>query len=618
MTALVAAVATELSPQTEEWARLALARSGVAGADGTGLKVDKQCALGHGLFRTAPGEPTAPICVDGIWVAGDVRLDDQQSLLAGLGRRAGDRSTSNLELVAYAYQAWGEQFLAHLAGDFAFALWDSGRGRLWCGRDQFGVVPLHYAQVGEELLMACSIDALLLHPGVSDDLDEGAVADFLVRGWPGDLTSSIYRAVRRVPPGHRLTWADGRSRCSRYWQLPEWEPLVRFPRPGDYGAAFRDLLDQAVSDRLTDGRAAVQLSGGMDSTSVAASALAVLRRRGVPSGALRAVTDVMGGGSGDVEGDHAALVAAVLGIDVDWIDSSTQPVVDPWPPPLVPTPEPLPYQWTEHQAQLGLVPARHARVAFTGIGGDPLLWSSPWYWAEWLAHGQLRRLAGALADEVRLTGERPHPRLRQAARRRKAVRAGQRRPSPAWLDRDFATRAGAAARQCWDSSGRANDARSLATDPMWSTWFMWGHPTFSGVPIKFRHPLVDRRLVSFVLRLAPVPWLADKRVLRDAAEGRLPEATRLRPKTPLVRAPSPGSTPEARCRMADLVRGVPGLDRFVDRDQLASSVLTEWSPSRHLAETELIRPLGLAYWLAHRQDNQGQVMGSTPSAQASG
>jgi len=440
------------------------------------------------------------------------------------------------------------------------------------------------------------VQSLRLHPGVPDELDEEAVADFVLSGWSSNNARTTFTAIARVPPAHSLNWSAGYLAAPRrYWRLPDFLPLVRFPRPQDYPERFRELTDDAVRDRLPAGPVALQLTGGMDSTSVAASAKVALAGRGAAD--ILAVTLSLGGPERDVEAALASSVASHLGLSHHIIDGSSQPVIDPWTAPRVVLPEPMPYQRTAQQLELGDVLARFARVAFTGVAGDCLVWSSPWYWAEWLAHGRVVRLLKALGHEIsvppRVPGIGLHAAARQLARGRHAPEV------PNWLAPDFAARTGAAQRLARKWPARSKDARSLAQESLWPAWGMWGHPTFSGLPVKLRHPLLDLRLIEYALSLPPHPWLVDKRVMREANIGRLPEQVLLRPKTPLGSVAMPANEPAVLAQTAAFVREVPGLERFVLPEVLASALISLGEAEGTSRELELSRPLGLAHWLWH-------------------
>jgi asparagine synthase (glutamine-hydrolysing) len=595
VSAIVAAAGAPLTPETKTWVAQATAFSAYAGPDGHSAHVGERFGLGLALLRTGPQDAESPLTTNGrTWISADARLD---------GRHW---EPTHAEQIARAYDTAGEGFLEQIAGDFAFALWDEGRAELICARDHFGVAPLHYARTGDELLVATAIEALLLHPAVSDELDERAVADFLVHNRYEDMDATIFADIRRLAPAHRLTWRDGQVSLRRYWRQPRWEPLARFGRRSDYSDHFRELLRESVADRITDAPLAMPLSGGMDSPSVAALALDVLRDRGLDERALRAVTLTLGGDSGDEEADFALHVARYLEIEADVVEGAKFAPLDPFETPPLVTPEPSWYRRTNFELQMARSLAGHGHIALSGLGGDPMLWFTPWYWADWLMRGRVLRLGRAWGQLLRLVGNRPHPHLlltmrhgwdRAAARTRGEV--------PEWIAPDFATRTQIAKRVPPASSppsgprGREIDVRTMGGDAVWPTLFWWGDPAFTRLPVRFRHPFFDIRLVRFAASLPPEPWLMDKRILREGMRGRLPEAVRTRRKTLLVDAPLPGWEPEVMEHLAELVRAAPGLDRFVDPAALAAALTAPGAGADHTSDQVLKRPLGLAHWLTH-------------------
>ncbi|MGH2717670.1 MAG: asparagine synthase-related protein, partial [Actinomycetota bacterium] len=309
---------------------------------------------------------------------------------------------------------------------------------------------------------------------------------------------------------------------------------------------------------------------------------------------LRGVTALLG--SGDSEGEFARLVAERLQIQVDVIVGNAMPVLSPEEPPSLVTPEPTPYRPTPFQYELARASAGHSPTTLCGVAGDALLLSGPWYWAEWLREGQVVRLAKAWRAQCELGG-RPHPHLHAGVHhlRRRAPH-----PLPGWLAPELPT----TARSIPDFPG-GRDARTIAGDLRWSVLFLWGDPTFTGLPVHFRYPLVDLRLIRFVLAIPPEPWLVNKRILREATATRLPAAVRARPKTPLGRG-QPGW--EDVGQVADFVRTVPGFDRFVRPDDLAQALRTRRGPDDYREEGRLERAVGLAHWMSHwrsprRQDS---------------
>jgi asparagine synthase (glutamine-hydrolysing) len=581
-----------------------------AAPDGDAVATGARCELGYGALQTSRDEHEQPMTLDGrVWISADVRLDDREGLLALLGDRvaAGTRS-DDAALVLLAYARWGDRFLEHLAGEFAFALWDPSRNRLICARDQIGVAPLHYSLVGDQLLVSSSLDALFLHLGVSDRLNESAIADFLLFGRAESFGATAFQSIRRLAPGHRLDWAPNGLLVQRYWRQPEYAPLLRLRRPESYVAHFGHLLERAVADRSTSETVSVQLSGGMDSTAVAAMARIANTRSGRATENVRAITAVLGGSSGDREGDYAALVAKHLNIALEIADDSQLPVTDPLAGTAFVTPEPTPYRWTELEYRVAAAAAEHSRICLSGLGGDPVMAHVPWFWAQWLRDGHPLRLALALTDHVRLFKQRPHPHLRQTAQSMWQLRRVPSPDVPPWLQRDLAVRASAAGRlrRMSQQPTRSWDKRSLTHDPVWHTWFTWGDPTFTRLPMRVRHPFIDLRLLEFAARVPPDPWFANKWILRQATAGLLPTQVRSRPKTPLVDAGRAGMTHAARARLVELIDAVPEAGRFLDLGALADAIRDPGKPRQNLA---LSPPFGLLIWLYYRSRPQGHFLG---------
>src|SRR6266511_3717701 len=184
--------------------------------------------------------------------------------------RAGHRfSTSgDTEVLAHLYEEHGEGFAERLRGMFAVALWDSERRRLVLARDPYGIKPLYYREVEGELAFASELRAL---PRGEIDLD--ALEAFLAfNSVPAPLT--IFREVRKLPPGHVLVWHDGRSELRRYARpAPASAADVREDEEAELVEELRARLRDAVRAHLVaDVPVGVLLSGGIDSATLAALA----------------------------------------------------------------------------------------------------------------------------------------------------------------------------------------------------------------------------------------------------------------------------------------------------------------------------------------------------------
>lgn len=205
---------------------------------------------------------------------------DLQSLLSDRPKAAG------ATLVLYAFERWGVDFIEHLHGDFAIAIWDAGKNSLTLARDHIGSRPLCYWRAQNEVLFASDPRALLTDARVPRELDEDHMAGFLSL-FDRDDTRTFYKNIHRVPPGHALIVQPDSTRLHRWWR-PERVPELRLRSHEDYAEAVRCSLDEATACRLpATGPAAIALSSGLDSSSIAALAA---RRLAAQGRGLRAFT----------------------------------------------------------------------------------------------------------------------------------------------------------------------------------------------------------------------------------------------------------------------------------------------------------------------------------------
>ena len=183
--------------------------------------------------------------------------------------RAGHRfrtDHSDTEMLVHAYEEWGTRFAERLRGMFASALWDARRRRLVLARDPYGIKPLYYRHVHGELSFASELDAL---PQGAIDLD--AVEAFLAfNSIPAPL--SIFREIRKLPPGHVLVWERGSVEITRYAR-PGPLPLRDDADEAELVEECRARLRDSVRAHLvSDVPVGVLLSGGVDSGALAALA----------------------------------------------------------------------------------------------------------------------------------------------------------------------------------------------------------------------------------------------------------------------------------------------------------------------------------------------------------
>ena len=197
-----------------------------------------------------------------------------------LGRLGHDFTTSSdTEVIAHAYEEYGEKCVDHLDGMFAFAVWDESRRRLFLARDRMGEKPLYYYADGFTFVFGSELRALLEHPAVPRELSLEALSRYLAFEYV-PAPDAIIAGVRKLPPGHTLTITAGcKPKLARFWDLTfaaeagvderEWERRVL------------EQLTRSVETRLlSDVPLGMFLSGGVDSSAIVA--LAWLARGGIP------------------------------------------------------------------------------------------------------------------------------------------------------------------------------------------------------------------------------------------------------------------------------------------------------------------------------------------------
>jgi asparagine synthase (glutamine-hydrolysing) len=224
----------------------------------------------------------------------DGRIDNRQELLAKLESQStgNPRFISDEELVQAAYLEWGREFVRHLCGDFALAIWDKNNDQLICVRDHFGVKPLYYTRNNETFLFASTPTAILASGIISVQIDEARIADFLIDRLEGiDTTTSFYKDVYRLPPAHMLIVSSIGMTVERYWDLAPTGHMGDWSER-DHIDRFLELFEGAVRCRLMNlDLPSSMLSGGMDTSSIVGMGRKVVGQLGKDLHVFAALSD---------------------------------------------------------------------------------------------------------------------------------------------------------------------------------------------------------------------------------------------------------------------------------------------------------------------------------------
>jgi asparagine synthase (glutamine-hydrolysing) len=270
---------------------------------------------------------------------------------------------------------------------FAFAIWDAQAGRLTLARDRVGIKPLYYAELPDGgIVFASELSAVLAHGGVDRTLSREGLASYFFSDYVHP-PHTIVRGVRKLAPGHTVVWDNGRLAAPRaFWQVPAAAPP---PRESDQVLAERlwaELGTAVEAQLIADVPVGIFLSGGVDSSTVAALAV------GHAPGRMKAFSIGFDSATFD-ESDYARLVAGRLGVEhiVETLREETLlEVID---PALDRLDEPLADPSYLPTYLLSRLAARHVKVVVGGDGGDELWGGYPTYRAHRYAaiYGHLPR-----------------------------------------------------------------------------------------------------------------------------------------------------------------------------------------------------------------------------------
>jgi asparagine synthase (glutamine-hydrolysing) len=568
------------------------------GPDGSGVWRKGAVGLCHTRAGHAP-KPTGrqqPSTVDGeVWVTGDLRIDGREELLKKLGLSGTETVFEDADLLLHAYRAWDEDCLQHIVGDFSFALWDERRGRLFCAVDPFRVKQFFYARQQNALVFSNTLECVLRAPQVDDRLDEQALGDFLLFGFFQEPDLTIYADVKRLSPGCYLLSENGNQRTVRYWSVPP-SAEASTPAPADCLERFQELFARAVRDRIRGPGVGILLSGGIDSALVAATA------RGLKPGVegkecVRGYTVVFDRLIPDREQYYAGLVAQALDLPIEFHPADDfEPGMDTTG--LVPRPpEPLTALSWSWIVQFRRHIASDCSCVLTGDDGDTMLMANlALHWRELLRARHLGRLVRDATSYILSQRSLPPVGFRTLLRR--SWGSTPRATFPNWLHPEFVRRASLRERwQHYQTALKPQTARGLARDhltsPIWAGIFDNYDPGWTGMPLEFRHPFMDVRLVTFLLGLPAFPWCVNKELFRRALRGKVPDEIVRRPKTCLPGDPERSrllERPEWWLRHATLA---PAMETYIN--------LKAW---RDLVRNGLpdplhghLRPVYLSEWL---------------------
>lgn len=478
-------------------------------------------------------------------------------------------TSSDTEVLLTAYMAWGEEVPARLEGIYAFVIWDGVRNQFFACRDRFGVKPFFYALADDgALVFGSELKALFRYPGLTPRVDAAGWCEVLGIGPARTSGCGVFSGVKELEPAHSMTISRGGIRKRRYWSLES------RPHTDDYEDTVlrvRELVTGAITRQLvSDVPLCTFLSGGLDSSVISAVAARDYQRRGLP--ALETY-------SFDYTDNAKYFTPSSFQPDADqpWVERMTEAF------------------HTRHTVLTCPIPDLCAllddAVAAKDLPGMADVDSSLLYFCRRVAERHVVALSGECADEVfggypwfersEMLHADTFPWCRDLDARREVFDAGLWKRLGVSDYVDYRYRASVAQTPRLEGEDPEN-ARRREVAWLNLNWFMTTlldrkdrMSMASGLEV--RVPFCDHHLVEYVWN---IPWSMKamngrrKQVLRDAAEGLLPEDVRLRPKSPYPKTHNPLYEQLVRAGVLTLLddRDAP-IHSLVDAEALRAGLL---------------------------------------------
>ena len=245
------------------------------GPDGAGAYIQGRIGLGHRrLSIVDPNAGQQPMASDdgAVQIVYNGEVYNHPELMRRLEvEGVSYHSHCDTESVLHVYEREGFDTPKSLRGMFAFAIWDRRRETLFIARDRFGVKPLYYAVTPDgSLYFGSEIKSILASGAVTAALDQSALPEYL-SSHSTFGTGTMFAGIRRLEPGHTLTWRDGDVRIEQYWDLSFAHEGEDRRSDDDIVAEYGERFREAVRMRLmADVPLGTFLSGGIDSAAITA------------------------------------------------------------------------------------------------------------------------------------------------------------------------------------------------------------------------------------------------------------------------------------------------------------------------------------------------------------
>lgn len=339
------------------------------GPDGAGDWCQGPVGLAHrrlAIVDVAGGHQPMTNEDERCWIVFNGEIYNHRSLRTEM-ERAGHRyrTNSDTETILHLYEEVGADCVRRLEGMFAFAIWDGVRRRLLLARDRLGIKPLYYAFTGRELLFASEIKGIIAAGSVKPLFNDGVLPEFLANRFVAGK-DTFYRGIQKLLPGHVMEWTEQHGlRISRYWHPPQETTADNRPL-AEQATSLRRGLQRAVESHLmSDVPLGLFLSGGLDSSGLAALMAPWMER---PLHTFAVAFEEREAN----ELHYARLVAKSIGADHRDVLVSPDQFMQALPKLIWHEDEPIAFPSSVPLFFLSQLARRHVKVVLTGEGADEL------------------------------------------------------------------------------------------------------------------------------------------------------------------------------------------------------------------------------------------------------
>lgn len=454
------------------------------------------------------------------------------------------RSSGDTEVLLHAYMEWGPACVERLNGMWAFAIHDRRDATVFGARDRWGIKPLFVHAQGRTVIVASEIKCILASGLYTARLDRATAAAFLYENELDEGVATFFEGIGQIPPGHMFRISrDGGLTQSRYWNLAA---IVEEHSPADPASRFAELFEDSVRMHMrSDVPVGVNLSGGLDSTSIICASARVRAEQGA-SGKLCAFSylpqefNERGYVSDTLAQTGAAPIELHTSADRLWNDLRT--VLRFQDEPVHSLTAVVGYQLMGLASDHGIKVILNGQGADETIGGYPNYFRDAWYslmrsgrmgtaWQQVAAYaeGHGRNGRRMFLDLLRHFAQSQLSAL-SAYRRLQTRRRLERLGEESWIDRDLLRSLRPLPESAPPADLRSSLLRSVETSPL-PIYLRVEDRNSMAHSIEVRLPFLDVRLVSMLFTLPPLwklngPW--NKFVLREGMRGRIPESVRAR------------------------------------------------------------------------------------------